>query len=71
MSPLVLGEILGVFVNTFTADGKYPVEDRENLELPIQKQLCGKRTTFSECFIPFLEATSNFKHFEEKHDRHR
>ena len=71
MSPLVLGEILSVFVNTLTPDGKYPVQDRENLELPIQKQLCGKRTTFSECFIPFLESTSNFKHFEEKHDRHR
>ena len=37
MSPLVLGKILGVFVNTLTADGKYPVQDCENLKLPIQK----------------------------------
>ena len=70
MSPLVLGKILGVFVNTLTAKDKYPVQDCENLELPIQKQLCGKRTTSSECFVQFLESTSNFKHFEEKDDRH-
>ena len=30
MSPLVLGEILGVFLNTLTAEGKYPVQDWEN-----------------------------------------
>ena len=39
MSPLVLGKILGVFVNTLTAVGKYPVEDWENLQLSIQMQL--------------------------------
>ena len=32
----VLGEILGVFVNTWTADGKYPVQDCDNLQVPIQ-----------------------------------
>ena len=35
MSPLVSGEILGVSVNTLTADGKYPVQECENLQLPI------------------------------------
>ena len=39
MSPLVLGEILGVFVNTLTAKGKYPVQDSENFPLLIQMQL--------------------------------
>ena len=63
MSPLVLGEILGVFVNTLTADGKYPVQGCENLQLPIQMQLSEKRKTFSEFFVSFLESTSNFKHF--------
>ena len=48
MSPLVLGEILGVFVNTLTADGKYPVQGCENLQLPIQMQLSEKRKTFSQ-----------------------
>ena len=31
--------ILEVFVNTLTADYKYPVRDCENLHLPIQMQL--------------------------------
>ena len=66
----MLGEILGVFVNTLTADGKYPVQGCENLQLPIQMQLSEKRKTFSEFFVPFLESTSNFKHFEKKDDRH-
>ena len=39
MSPLVLGEVLGVFVNTLTADGNYPVQDSENLQVLIQMQL--------------------------------
>ena len=35
-SPLVLGEILHLFVNTLTADGMYAVQDSDNLQLPIQ-----------------------------------
>ena len=38
ISPLVLGEILGAFVKTLTVDDKYPVQDCENLPLPIQMQ---------------------------------
>ena len=53
MSVLVLGEILGVFVNTFTADGKYPSQDCENLQLPIQVQLFEKHKTFSPFFFVF------------------
>ena len=68
MSPLVLGEILGVFVKTLTAGDMYPVQGCENLQLPIQMQLSEKRKTFSEFFVPFLESTSNFKHFEKKDD---
>ena len=65
MSPLVLGEILGVFINTLTADRKYPVQGWENLQLPIQLQLSEKRKTFAEFFGPFLECTSNFNRFEK------
>ena len=43
MSPQVLDEILRVFVNTLSADGKYPVQCCENLQLPIQIQLSEKR----------------------------
>ena len=57
MSPTVLGESVGVFVNTLTADGKYPVQGCENLQLPIQMQLSEKQKTFSEFFVPFLEST--------------
>ena len=70
MSPLVLGEILRVFVNTLTADGKYPVQECQNLQLPIEMQLSEKRKSFSKFFVPFLESTSNFNHFEKKDDRH-
>ena len=66
MSPLVLGEILGMFVNALTADGKYPVQDCEKLLLPSQMHISEKRKAFSQLFIPFLESTSNVKHFEQK-----
>ena len=39
MSPLALGETLGVFLNTLTGDYKYPLQDCENLPLLIQMQL--------------------------------
>ena len=68
VSPLVLGEILGVFVNTLTAEGMYAVQDSEKLELPIQMELSQKRKTVSQFLGPFLESTSNFKHFEKKDD---
>ena len=70
MSLLVLVEILGLYVNTFTANAKYPVQDCENLQLKIQIQLSEKRKIFSESFVPFLESTSNFKHFGKKDDLH-
>ena len=70
MSPVVLRKILWVFVNTLTADGKYPDQDFENLPLPIQMQLSERPITFSELFVPFLESTSNSKHFEKKDDCH-
>ena len=49
-----------------TADGKYPVEDWDNVPLPIQMELSDKRKNFSKLFIPFLESKSNFKHFVKK-----
>ena len=70
MSPLVLAEILGMFVNTLTGDGKYPVQGCENLQLPIQMQFSENWYSFSEFFIAFLESTSNFKHFEKRDDCH-
>ena len=65
MSSLRLGQILRVFLNTLSADGKYPVQGCENLQLPIQMQLSKKPKYFSEFFVPFLDSPGNFEHFEK------
>ena len=70
MSPLLIGEILGESVNTFTGDDKYSVQDCQNFSLPIQMKLSEKRKKLSEFFDPFPENTSNFKLFETKDDGH-
>ena len=59
-----------MFRNTLTANDNYPVQDCENLPSPIQMSLSLERNFFSDLFVPFLESTSNFKHFEKKDDRH-
>ena len=51
MSFLVISEILALFVNTRTADGKYSVRNNENLRQPIQMQLSQKQETFLN-FLP-------------------
>ena len=66
MSPPVSHEILGVFVYTLTSDGKYPIQDCENLQLPIQMELSEKPKTFSQYCVPFLESISNFKSYKKK-----
>ena len=66
ISPVLLGEILRMFLNRLTAEGKYPIDDWENLPLPIQMQLSGKRKTFSQFIVPFVDSASNFKQFEKK-----
>ena len=70
MLPLVLGEIGGVFLKSLRSDGKYPVLGSGNLQLRIEIQLAGRKKKLFDFFVPFLESTSNFKHFEKKDDRH-
>ena len=55
-----------MFHNTLTANDKYLVQDCENLSSRIQTQLSLKPKTFIHSFVPFLESTSNMKHFEKK-----
>ena len=62
--------MLILFVNTFTADGKYSLLDRDNLTQPIQMQLSQKQKTSSQFFVAFFEFISNFKHFSKKDDLH-
>ena len=56
MSPLVLGQILGLLLDILGAYDKYPVQDCENLPLPIQIQLSEKENNFLEffCYISFI-----------------
>ena len=63
-------EILGVVVNTLTADGKYPGRDCENSLLPIWMELSEKRKKIFEFFDQLLKSTSNFKHFKKKDELH-
>ena len=60
MSRFVISEILGLFVNTLTADDRYFFLNFKNLQEPIQVQLSKKKNFFlnfystSETYIKFL-----------------
>ena len=69
ISPFVNFKILGVFANTFTVDHKYPVWNCENLQFHIEMQLSRKQKRFSQFYVPFMESSSNSKHFPKKDDR--
>ena len=66
-SLLLTWQILGLLVNTFAADEKYPVLNRDNLTIPIQMQLSQKQKTFSQLFAAFLKFRLNFKYFGKKY----
>ena len=50
MSLLVTDQILEVFVYVLTADGKYPVQGFENLQLRNEMQFSEKRKTLFSIF---------------------
>ena len=64
-SLLVKFEILGVFVNTLTADAKYPVWEAR-ISSSLFKCNYVKNENFFLLFFPLMESTSNFKHFGKK-----
>ena len=66
MSRLVSDQILGIFVYILTADGQYPFQGCENLQLPIQMQLSEKPKSFSEFSVRFLDSIAKFEPFEKK-----
>ena len=66
ISPVLLDEILEMFLNRLSAEGKHLIEDWENLLLPNQMQLFEKRKSSSQFFVPFLQSKLNLKHFEKK-----
>ena len=67
---LMLCQILGLFVNTLTDDGKYSLLYRDNLTQQIQILLSQKAKTFSQLFSEILKPTLNFEHIQKKDDPH-
>ena len=63
-------EILGLFVNTLTADDRYYLVNRENLTQHIQMAFSKNQKTLSEFFSGSLKFRINFKNFQTKDDPH-
>ena len=57
MSLLVICEILGLFLNTMTADDKYSLCNREGSPELMPMELLQKQMTFSFFFCAFLKST--------------
>ena len=58
-------KILGLFVNTLTADERYSLANANILTQQIQMQLPKKQKIFSECFPVFFKSRLGFEHFEK------
>ena len=65
MSLSVICKMLWVFVNTFTADDKYSLLQRDNFTQRIQMQVYHKQKTFSSFFSTLLKSRLNFQHFQK------
>ena len=65
-SALVRSKILGLFVNTFTAEYTYSGRNMQTLTQQVQTPLSLKQKTFSGFFIAFLKSTWNGEHFQKK-----
>ena len=63
---LVRSKILGLFVNTLTAEYTYSRRNMQTFTQHIQTPLSLKQKVFSGFFIAFLKSTWNGEHFEEK-----
>ena len=68
---LNVSEILGVLVNTLTANNKYSLCNNRKLPHPVQLELSKKKEIFTQFFSAYLRSTSNFQHFERKDDPDR
>ena len=66
MSLIVISKVLRLLVNTFTADGKYSLLNRDNLTQPIHMQLSQKQKLFVQFFSAFLKFIFKLEHLEQK-----
>ena len=65
-SALVRSKIVGLFVNTLTAEYMYSGRNMQTFPQKVQRPLSLKQKTFSGFFIAFLKSTWNGEHFEKK-----
>ena len=65
-SVLVGSKILGLLLNTLTADYKYSSLNMQTLAQQVQTPLYLKQKTFSGFFIAFLKSPSNVEVFQKK-----
>ena len=70
-SLLLTCQILGLLVNTLSANEKYSVLNRDNLTIPSQMQLSQKKKSFVEFSAKLFKSAKNSKYFEKKDDCHR
>ena len=62
---LVIRKMLWLFVNTFTANDKYPPLHRYNFTQPIQIQSSQRRKSFSKFFSKLLKCGLNLNSFKK------
>ena len=55
-------------VNTFTANDKYSLLNRNNLTQPIQIQLSQQQKALSDFFTAVWKSRLNFEHLKKKDD---
>ena len=66
----MIWKILGLFVNTLTANDNYSLLKGNDLLQHVQMQFSKKQKTFSEFFLAFPKFRLNFEHFPRKDDPH-
>ena len=65
-SVLVRSKILGLFVNTLTAEYMYSGRNMQTFTQQVRTTLSLKQKTFSGFFIAFSKSTLNGEHFQKK-----
>ena len=68
MSTLVRSKILGLFVDTLTAEYTYSRRNMQTFTQQVQRPLSLKQKTFFGIFIAFLKSTWNGEHFQKKEE---
>ena len=66
MSALVRSKILGLFINTLTAEYTYSRRNMQTFRQHIQTPLSLKQKSFSRFFITFPKYKWNREHFQKK-----